>query len=91
MTFQGVDGIKHSVDVTAGAVVEAAALGVSLLRPGQLVGCHRPGTSIDVRATQPATTHSIALIQIRRWCDGVGVRPEEIRSGGKRNSSWRAE
>ena len=78
VTFRGVDGIQHSVDVTAESVYEAAALGVSLLRQDGWTDVIGPGMSIDVRATHPATTHSVTLAQIRRWCDGVAVSPDEV-------------
>jgi hypothetical protein len=25
-----------------------------------------------------ATTHTVSLAQIRRWCDGVAVNPDEL-------------
>jgi len=28
---------------------------------------------------EPATTHTVSLAQIRRWCDGIAVSPDELR------------
>jgi hypothetical protein len=30
------------------------------------------------KRTQPETMHRVTLSQIRRWCDGVAVSPDEI-------------
>lgn len=78
MTFQGPNGVHHSVEVTAESVYEAAAIAVSVLRHDDWADVVGPGTSIDVRAMYPATTHSVTLAQIRRWCDGVAVSPDEV-------------
>jgi hypothetical protein len=30
------------------------------------------------QSREPATTHTVSLSQIRRWCDGVAVSPDEM-------------
>jgi hypothetical protein len=37
-----------------------------------------PGTPIEITVREPATTHTVSLSQIRRWCDGVAVSPDEV-------------
>jgi hypothetical protein len=74
----GPTGIRHSVEVTAETLYEAAALGLSLLRKadwGDVVGT---GTMLEVQVREPATTHTVTVQQIQRWCDGVAVSPEEV-------------
>jgi hypothetical protein len=36
-----------------------------------------PGTELEVQAREPATCHRLTVHQIRRWCDGVAVSPDE--------------
>jgi hypothetical protein len=36
-----------------------------------------PGTLVEVLAREPATTHCVTLAQLRRWCDGIAVNPDE--------------
>ena len=36
-----------------------------------------PGTELDVQVREPATSHRLTVQQIRRWCDGVAVSPDE--------------
>jgi hypothetical protein len=34
------------------------------------------GDTVHLR--EPAATHTVSLAQIRRWCDGVAVSPDEL-------------
>jgi hypothetical protein len=78
VSFVGASGVRHSVDVSAETLYEAAAAGLNLLRQegwSEVVG---PGTQIEVQVQAPAARHSLTLAQIRRWCDGVAASPEEV-------------
>ncbi len=37
-----------------------------------------PGTELRVAVKNPETMHSVTVSQIRRWCDGVAVSPDEV-------------
>ena len=37
-----------------------------------------PGTDLCVTVRNPETTHHVTPDQIRRWCDGVAVSPDEV-------------
>jgi hypothetical protein len=78
VSFVGPSGIRHSVDVTAESVYEAAALGLSRLRRDEWADQIAPGTPIEITVREPATTHTVSLSQIRRWWDGVAVSPDEV-------------
>jgi hypothetical protein len=58
------------VEVTAEAIYEAAALGVSTLRNGGWVAAIAPGTELEVQVREPATCHRLTVQQIRRWHRG---------------------
>jgi hypothetical protein len=78
VSFLGSGGVRHSVDVSAESLYEAAAAGLNLLRQegwSEVVG---PGTQVEVEVQAPAARHSLTLAQIRRWCDGVAASPEEV-------------
>lgn len=77
VSFSGPSGIRHSVEVTAESLYEAAALGVAALRQSGWSEVVAPGTELDVEVREPATTHRISIQQIHRWCDGVAVSPDE--------------
>jgi len=35
------------------------------------------GTQIEVEVREPATMHCVTVAQLRRWCEGVCVSPDE--------------
>jgi hypothetical protein len=63
--------------VTAESIYEAAALGVSALRTSGWADAIAPGTELEIKVREPATSHRLTVGQIRRWCDGVAVSPDE--------------
>jgi hypothetical protein len=77
VSFTGPSGVRHSVDVTAESIYEAAALGVSALKNSAWVDAIAPGTELEIEVREPATCHRLTLQQIHRWCDGVTVSPDE--------------
>ena len=76
--FLGPTGIRHSVDVTAESLYEAAAIGLSRLRQDGWVDRIAPGTQLEVQVREPPTTHCVSVVQILRWCDGIAVSPDEV-------------
>jgi hypothetical protein len=77
VSFAGPSGVRHSVEVTAESIYEAAALGVSALKSDGWADAIAPGTELEVQVREPATCHRLTVQQIRRWCDGVAVSPDE--------------
>ena len=65
------------MEVTAESIYEAAALGVSALKNGGRVDAIGLGTELEIQVREPATCHRLTVQQIRRWCDGVAVSPDE--------------
>ena len=70
-------GIRHSVEVVADTLFEAATLGLTLLRKSEWGDAVAPGTKLEVQVREPATSHTVTLQQLQRWCDGAGS-PREI-------------
>jgi hypothetical protein len=77
VSFSGPSGIRHSVDVTAESVYEAAALGLSALRKSGWAGDVALGTELEIQLREPPTSHRVTLHQIHRWCDGIAASPDE--------------
>jgi hypothetical protein len=77
VSFSGPSGIRHSVDVTAESLYEAAALGVSALRKSGWVDTVGLGTELEIQVREPPTCHRITVHQIHRWCDGIAASPDE--------------
>jgi len=77
VSFTGPSGIRHAVEVTASTLYEAAALGIAALRKDGWTEVLSPGTAIDIQVREPDISHRLTLQQLRRWCDGVAVSPDE--------------
>jgi hypothetical protein len=77
VSFKGVSGIRHSVDLEAETVYEAAIRGIHLLKKDGWVDNIGPGTELVIEAREPATRHAVTLAQLQRWCDGIAASPAE--------------
>jgi hypothetical protein len=77
VSFRGVSGIRHSVELEAETVYEAAIRGLHLLRKDGWVDNVGPGTELEIQVREPTTTHTVSVFQLRRWCDGVAASPAE--------------
>jgi hypothetical protein len=82
VSFVGTSGVRHSVDVTAETLYEAAASALSVFRKSEGADEIGPGTELHVSVRLPEATHTVTVSQIRRWCDGVAVSPEKSRNAG---------
>ena len=77
VSFTGPSGVRHSIEVAGESLYEAAVVGFNALKRGGWVGAVAPGTMLEVQVREPATTHSVSVAQLQRWCDGVAVSPDE--------------
>ena len=76
VSFTGPSGVRHSVEVTAESIYEAAARGVAALEKSGWTDAIAPRTELEVQVREPSTCHRLTVHQIRRWCDGVAVSPD---------------
>jgi hypothetical protein len=53
-------------------------MGLSRLRQDGWVDSIAPGTQLEVQVREAPTRHCVSVVQIRRWCDGVAVSPDEV-------------
>jgi hypothetical protein len=70
-------GIRHSVDVTADSLYEAAALGLRALKRHAWTEGVGPATRLTVEVREPSVQHVVTVDQIRRWAGGVARSPNE--------------
>src|SRR3954470_3915982 len=77
VSITGPSGVRHSVEVSADSLYEAAIVGFSLLKQDGWTDPIAPGTRLEIQVRHPATTHSVSLAQLRRWVDGIAVSPDE--------------
>jgi len=75
VSYQDGDGIRHSVEVTAETLYEAAVLGMTALRAAGWINA--PNLRIDVTVKTPETTHSIGNAVLAAWLSRAGKSPRE--------------
>src|ERR1700687_4831971 len=70
-------GSRHSVEVLAESLYEAAALGLKLLRDAEWVETLGPMTRLQLQVRAPTVMHEVTIQQLQRWLDGAPIRPPE--------------
>ena len=75
VSYQDFDGIRHSVDVTAETLYEAAVLGMTILRAAGWMDA--ANLTIEVAVKAPETTHSIKSSVLAAWLSRSGKSPRE--------------
>ena len=77
VSLTDVRGTRHSVEVTAESLYEAAILGLNLLRKDQWLEKPGPGTWLEVEVKEPTVRHQVTVQQLKRWLDGASINPAE--------------
>ncbi len=75
--FKGSVWSPPHVELEAETVYEAAIRGLHLLRKDGWVDNVGPGTELEIRVSEPTTMHTVTVLQLCRWCEGVAASPEE--------------
>jgi hypothetical protein len=76
VSFYDASGARHSAEVTAETLYEAAVLGIKAIsehwaeEPGI-------GTRLEIEVKSPAVRHEMTLRQLRQWLDGTCASPKE--------------
>jgi hypothetical protein len=77
VSFKDVRGVRHTAEVEAESLYEAAVLAVTRFRKDPWIEQVGPGTVLDVEVREPATRHALSLQQVERWLDGATSSPNE--------------
>jgi hypothetical protein len=73
------EGIAHSVEVTAATLYEAVALGLSAIRGNDWVMWIAEGFNVvRVRVTNVPVEHEVKLGDFRKWLERTGRTPKEV-------------
>jgi hypothetical protein len=79
VTFRGVSGIRHTVDVEADTLYEAAVVAVSRFRKDIWGETIASGTELHVEVCDTPTKHSLTLQQVERWLASPGSPHEAFK------------
>jgi hypothetical protein len=70
------DGVKHSVEITAGSLFEGAVVGMNAMRvPGWF---KRSTLTIEIRVKQPETIHTVSNTFLTACLARKGRTPREM-------------
>ena len=83
VSFTGPSGVRHSVEVEAESLYEAAVLGVRRLNQNIWSENVGPATVLDIEVREPGSRHSISLQQVERWLAGATTNPHEASKKAK--------
>ena len=77
VTFIDPRGVRHTVDVLAESLFEAAALGLAALKKDGWTDQVGPATKLEVEVRAPAVKHAVSVLQVERWLQGATTSPNE--------------
>ena len=77
VSFTDGHGIKHTVDVTADSLFEAAVRGVKALRSGAWNEPPGEAVLLEIEVSNPCVKHTVSLGQVARWLNGASASPRE--------------
>jgi hypothetical protein len=73
------EGVKHSAEVAASTLCEAAALGLVAIREQDWAGEIAEGLdTVEVSVSTVPVMHSVMMRDFRKWLDRRGGTPAEI-------------
>lgn len=79
VTIQDMDGVAHTVEVTAGTLYEAVARGLSAIRGNEWVAGVAQGLNVvKVSVADVRVEHEVKLNDFTKWVDRTGGSPREI-------------
>lgn len=82
VSFTDSENIRHSVEVTASTLYEAAVLAIAQFRQcGFTANAPGPATRLSVAVKVPATIHEVQWGKIEAWLQGVGKPNEQALKG----------
>ena len=75
VSFEDRRGVRHSVEVEAESLYEAAVLGIRRLSEDPWIEKIEPATMLRVEVRAPTVAHALSLEQVERWLAGPPLSP----------------
>jgi len=77
VSFTDIRGIRHTADVEAESLYEAAVQGIRRLNQDPWIERIGPGTKLEVEVREPSARHILSVEQVERWLAGATANPTE--------------
>jgi len=79
VTVNDMEGVRHSVEVTASTLYEAVAMGLAAIRGEEWAGEIAEGLNgVGVTVILVPVVHTVIMQDFRKWLDRKGGAPREI-------------
>jgi hypothetical protein len=79
VTIQDLDGVSHTVEVTAATLYEAVAQGLAAIRGNEWVAGIAQGLNVvKVSVANVRVEHEVKLMDFTKWLDRTGGSPREV-------------
>jgi hypothetical protein len=79
VTIRDMEGVDHTVQVTAETLYEAVALGLASLRCEEWVNGIAEGlNAVKVSVQNIPIEHSVTIGEFKKWLERKGGRPSEV-------------
>jgi hypothetical protein len=79
VTIQDLDGVAHTVEVTAATLYEAVAQGLAAIRGNEWVAGFSEGHGVvKVAVTDVRVEHEVKLGEFTKWLETKGRSPREV-------------
>jgi hypothetical protein len=78
VSFNDLDGVRHSVEVTADTLYEAAVLGLKGLKKSPWIEAVAPATRLEIQVMEPTAVHVLLVAQLMRWLEGGATNPADL-------------
>jgi hypothetical protein len=79
VTVADMDGVAHTVEVTAATLFEAVALGLKQLQGNEWVaGIGRPLDTVTVAVKSIPIEHTVRFGEFTKWLERSGTSPAEV-------------
>jgi hypothetical protein len=79
VTIADMDGVAHTVEVTAATLFEAVALGLKQLQGNEWVaGIGRPMDTVTVSVKSIPVEHRVRIGEFTKWLERSGTSPAEV-------------
>jgi hypothetical protein len=79
VTIQDMDGVSHTVEVTAATLYEAVAQGLAAIRGNEWAAGIAQGLNVvRVSVADVRVEHEVRLMDFTKWLDRKGGSPREV-------------
>ena len=76
VSYRDMEGVTHSVDVSAASLYEAAVLGLKAFE--QMGWADHPVGFMEIAVKSPAVKHQVPVVKVTNWLRTAGRTPRDV-------------